>query len=64
MHFVKYVCATAPGSRWDISAEYFVKDEGDEGLSLQEGESSEGEDDEQDGDEDGEDNDDEQEDEE
>ena len=30
MHFVKYVSAAAPGSRWDVAAEFHVDDDDDD----------------------------------
>ena len=34
MHFVKYVSASAPGSRWDVACEYAIDDAGDSELDL------------------------------
>ena len=35
MRFVKYVNGNAPGSRWDISLEYEVEDDGEDGEAFQ-----------------------------
>eukprot|EP01040_Poterioochromonas_malhamensis_P006332 gene6332-6819_t len=51
MKFVKYVSANAPGSRWDVSAEYQIEhqnDEDDEDDDDQEDENEDGDDDEED----------------
>lgn len=45
MRFVKYVSASAPGSRWDIAVEYEIaQKEGEEEGSSASGSDSEGED--------------------